>query len=578
MQTSRFTPNYLNTNYVPSDPEVKEIKHLLEESDGQLTHLNDALRSMQLAIDGVLRERNKIQDAMDAHRALISYPRRLPNELWQEIFIRTLPSDRNAVMSSSESPILLSHISSAWRRIALSTPQLWATIHISLQSKTSSSHLEHKYTYEKLLQRREVAEMWLSRSGDFPLSISLAEPFLHGRLEYNVHLCVPMIQGLMQFSYRWKHINFHLSSGSIAELATLSAEELPMLESILVRDTTPRMTVSGPGGVWDSPDLFRAPGLKAVNLHVMGGDLLEFPLRWAQLTELWIEGHGRASNFHWVLLPHTALEVLARCPNLVRCCLDMNTPPRFVGPIVPPAEEAVKVVSMPSLTTLSVWEGQNMQSFFQHIHVPKLRHFEYRCMDIPHVSTFLFEPRPGLVSLILDIFDIPEDLLIHCLVNAPMITRLTIAQWANGRTMKLSQVFDLFSFGDNVLRYLTPNAETLESCLCPHLEVFECYQNDFSDLLLLDFIVARSKFGRLKHVDIAFIRDKTFDILPGLSSIIEDGMYISLSYLETPSYSPWNGLPARRWWLADRWPRPRSDTNEQWPPTTLRSAITYHHH
>jgi hypothetical protein len=543
MQT-RFTHGYLKTNYIPSDLEVQEIKQLLEEPQARLTQLNDELHQMEIAIDVLRQERNKLLDAIDSHRALISYARRIPNELWQEIFIHSLPSERNAVMSCSETPILLGHVCITWRRMALSTPQLWATLHIPLPTRMLFSGPAEKSVHEKVNQRREVAEMWLRRSGDIPLSISLAEP-VHGP-PVGSNLASLILKSLMVFSQRWKHINFLLSTSSIASLTTLSEEDVPILESFSIRDVTPRTTASGPAGVWDSPAFLRAPRLCTVAFQHMAGDLLGYPLRWSQLTEIWIKDHGRSSSTFSLLLPSTVLEILTRCTNLQLCRLDMA--PAVGAPI--DNDEALKTVFLPLLTTLSIWETQNLSPFFQRLHVPALRHFEYRSLvPTPSISTFLFEPRPGLESLVLDSRLFTEPLLLECLGSVPTITRLTIARWSGGAIVPLTHYSSSFAFGERVLQHLTPNEGTLKSCLCPKLKVFECYQHDFSDLSLFNFIILRSKLfaGQLMRVHVTFLRDRTFDILPGLSSIVQDGMDISLAYPEPPSYSPWTGLPKRRW-------------------------------
>ncbi|KAJ7796751.1 hypothetical protein B0H14DRAFT_2390361, partial [Mycena olivaceomarginata] len=58
--------------------------------------------------------------------------RRPPDDMVAEIFTASLPYDRNATISGTEAPLLFCHICRVWRHLALSTPCLWAFLHIVL--------------------------------------------------------------------------------------------------------------------------------------------------------------------------------------------------------------------------------------------------------------------------------------------------------------------------------------------------------------------------------------------------------------------------------------------------------------
>ncbi|KAJ6561761.1 hypothetical protein B0H19DRAFT_87398 [Mycena capillaripes] len=84
------------------------------------------------------------------------------------VFPVCLPADRNANMSSAEAPLLLWHVCRSWRNVALSTPRLWASLHIIAK------------TTRKLLQINETADAWLSRSGTLHI-YRASERFLYAR-------------------------------------------------------------------------------------------------------------------------------------------------------------------------------------------------------------------------------------------------------------------------------------------------------------------------------------------------------------------------------------------------------------
>jgi len=76
----------------------------------------------------------------------------------------------------------LGHICSSWRRIALSTPQLWSSLHVAIPA---SSFLQ-KHVRSTLMRRGEAVKTWLGLSGSRP---PLAVPQRLKRLA----LCLPRI-------------------------------------------------------------------------------------------------------------------------------------------------------------------------------------------------------------------------------------------------------------------------------------------------------------------------------------------------------------------------------------------------
>ncbi|KAJ7138073.1 hypothetical protein C8R44DRAFT_661191, partial [Mycena epipterygia] len=74
-------------------------------------------------------ERDSLLNHLVDNAAVISPLRRMPPELLGEIFSWTLPSiDEGETMNLTDSPWVLTHISSRWRAVAHSTPSLWSLI------------------------------------------------------------------------------------------------------------------------------------------------------------------------------------------------------------------------------------------------------------------------------------------------------------------------------------------------------------------------------------------------------------------------------------------------------------------
>ncbi|KAJ7170287.1 hypothetical protein C8R43DRAFT_864563, partial [Mycena crocata] len=102
-----------------------------------------------------------LQAWIDAHLAFISQARRLPDDIIHSIFVACLPYTRNPVITPHEAPLLLCQVCSAWRTLALSTPLIWAAVHIVVPAQPKVQVLANTLT------------MWLGRSGACPLSISV---------------------------------------------------------------------------------------------------------------------------------------------------------------------------------------------------------------------------------------------------------------------------------------------------------------------------------------------------------------------------------------------------------------------
>ncbi|KAJ6539640.1 hypothetical protein B0H19DRAFT_887800, partial [Mycena capillaripes] len=152
---SLFT-NRLDTNYVPSDEEIDCIRTDLVSHVQELARIDERIRELSA-------QRDRIQAYIDSHKALISYSRRLPVDIVREIFVACLPTDRNAVMSAQEAPLILCRICSAWRSIALSTPRLWASLHVPFEFILSNDSES----------RIQAVTQWLKLSAACPISLSV---------------------------------------------------------------------------------------------------------------------------------------------------------------------------------------------------------------------------------------------------------------------------------------------------------------------------------------------------------------------------------------------------------------------
>ncbi|KAK7025917.1 hypothetical protein R3P38DRAFT_2892539 [Favolaschia claudopus] len=209
----------LNTNYVPNDAEIELIGAHLAPHDAELSRLESIIAALAI-------QRDRVLNYVAPHRALTSKGRRIPQDILEQIFLACLPTHRNALMHSTEPPLVLARVCSSWRFIAFSTPKLWASLHIPANTIG---------TRAKMVAMVE----WLERSAPHPLmlSVNIANSFETSVL--SLRLSMPNI-----------HTLFLLSNASGPLLTDLDIVFAPRWYSDLTFRGFPairRMSISGDG-------------------------------------------------------------------------------------------------------------------------------------------------------------------------------------------------------------------------------------------------------------------------------------------------------------------------------------------
>ncbi|KAJ7091704.1 hypothetical protein C8R43DRAFT_1115080 [Mycena crocata] len=277
---------YLNTNYAPGDSEVHLIRTHLSSHIQELARLDMLIRDLT-------SQRDLLNAYIDDHKALISPARRIPPDIVQEIFLACLPTGHNAVMASTEAPLLLCQICSAWRIVALSTPLLWASLHVYVDFVLADR------------QRISYVAEWLARSAHCALSLSLAA------------------QGC------------ELSHNCLTQLEAADAAALQTIEL--------RAHGTGPASPHRNRPRF-APYLFHVRL----------PLAWDPLTHLALVNGNETG---WVDDINDILAILPKCPRLVSIdgqawTVNHNGSTHFST--VPKFHDFMELVSMPELRRLQL--------------------------------------------------------------------------------------------------------------------------------------------------------------------------------------------------------------------------------
>ncbi|KAJ7655673.1 hypothetical protein DFH06DRAFT_1200693 [Mycena polygramma] len=435
-------------------------------------------------------------------------------------------------MSASEAPVLLGRICSAWRVISLSTPRLWARLHVAAPT-FFRDWTDEALFQRKVAQRLEITKTWLGRSGNCSLSISVEGPAGSSHT-------ARFLEALTPFVSRWQNIAFTVPLSTLQIISDLEAQA-PALETVTFDHHSHGRT--GPADREWGP-FWILGGARIRSFSIPGTTFLpeRFPLRWNQLTTLSIGGPGWAVSK--ALKSETILRTISCCSEL-RCCklLVIDTDPS-PGPNV----TLRPVIELPFLHTLDLrcasYVIPAVTLLLGRLSLPRLHDFTFcgpkghRDQESPSLTDFFMR------TTCLEILDIDcsifskSSLLENLRVFPSTIRRLAVRDLPAGRESQRG-------FGDDALSVLTPASQP-GTFVCPALRHFSIKHTCVSDEALLRFITARMNSPRtLTHVACNFDRRVTVNILPSLEQFIQTGLDVSLNYIEPPpaQFSPWQGLP-----------------------------------
>ncbi|TEB39402.1 hypothetical protein FA13DRAFT_1784166 [Coprinellus micaceus] len=553
----------LHSNYAPSEQECTLIKEHLVERQRELATLQAELKRTSFGGDSSPSELPERLDGLlasiDAHRALLSPIRWLPNEILREIFIRTLPSSHNASLSPRESPLLLMQISPRWRYIAASTPRLWSTIHIPLPLPSTSHSL---------------IENWITRAGALPLLASFSS--IKDPSESTLPDLKSAYKRLGPARNRLRSLEVTLRADSEEEIAKFTVE-LPQsgpnpfarvsraVLHILVGDSS---FMDGAPLIFESLGLHQNSDLRELemtcNFHILTlSECFLHSTPWKNLTKLDLQTRNINRAFKGIIRNGALLNILSRSPNLVSLKafaagsltendmqdlqdLVLNNKLRHVSLALfnfsqLSTVELLARCDWPVLASLHLWsqwsrDGETEKSYVLEKVISKFGNaltslrFSYRALPPDHLTQFL-ALLPNLVQIHID--------------NG------TMRRWHNlvkgGDTedddsdQELEDDPDVEK-SDEVLASLTPTARTKWHCSCPHLQYLRWEgHTPFSDTAVKELLLARASITispvRLKQVVIKFHRGMEEDILVDCAQLLEGGLKLRLVYSPRPSGS-----------------------------------------
>lgn len=424
-------PGLLGTNSTPSAFQQETIRVSLASMEQDVKRLDQDILRVQAVLNQLQKERVAVQQYFELHEAFLTPARRLYPELVAEIFKHCAKGSTKRhvhdVLDTFDpdcGPLLLTQICSSWRSIAISTPDLWTAIRLTVKESSPS--------------QIELVKTWVKRSADNPLSVAIMESkdvsqrerhSQDGLSSFRDWADNEALELLVKQAYRWKDAHLVIPPSRAAwQVFSSLHHNLPILERLTVNIS--RRLLSPPELVIDY--FSSAPQLRNVSLDyatsirsVLTSTLCTLELPYAQLVSLDFRVQRQTPA-----TINACLAAISETPNLKRCVLRCGVAEPW-SPIVSLVyHENLKHLVVVAEQIRAVATESDMAKLFDRLDLPSLETLEIRSTcgrAWNHAAFCNFLARsPDLTyfTLVADEISISE--LIETLWETPKVSQLTI--------------------------------------------------------------------------------------------------------------------------------------------------------
>lgn len=229
------------SNDVPSQEEAFVIQQGLVVAEEHLARIRMAAHELRVSITQLPMQTENIHRAcrlvvlleyarnlqqelysfIQQHRKILSITRRVPLEIWSEIFTYLSPMLDPCHIDPSSTPWVLGHVCSTWRTVVKNTPAMWTDVFVDLPMYNRSEL--------RSLERRERLKTVIQRSKALPRQLHLEsrEGVAHSTLDFVAGLLFGeerMIQSLtLRMPFRhFRSIRQHMTRSQFSSLQNLA--------------------------------------------------------------------------------------------------------------------------------------------------------------------------------------------------------------------------------------------------------------------------------------------------------------------------------------------------------------------
>ncbi|KAK7005737.1 methyltransferase, partial [Favolaschia claudopus] len=450
-----------------------------------------------------------------------SYPAgRMPRDVWEEIFFHCLPPHPDTPSSNRQSPvpstapIVLLQVCKAWRKVALSFPNLWTSLSVVVRDGQAFPPLD-------------VASDWLRRSGELPLELVLCQT---NESEGNQEVADEVLALYMRYLPRWRDVRLDIANPTYGRsLQPSSHLQAPLLETFhlttcwrltrneeIMQDLLTMLEVA--------PRLSSFSVSRLSDLTVSEDTTVAIP--WTQLVRL---------DLGFIPSVGACLSIMNNCPNLESCNLivDPEAGRLPADPIVLPAltslELHIRAGELASLIDCAVFPAlKNFSLYLQDAYDNHAQWPQASFMDL------LSRSKCSLTRLELHDTGVQATQFIECLQHESVfgISELVIHDsrdwtWDPVITPRLVQLLTLRG-----------GTADLSACLLPALKTLDlgkgcwtCPNGLLSEMIESRWRTEKSNITRLErvHIDLHLLEDVYGQDHLRLEKLREEGMKVRLT-------------------------------------------------
>ncbi|KAJ7623500.1 hypothetical protein FB45DRAFT_837762 [Roridomyces roridus] len=333
----------------------------------------------------------------------------LPPELTSAIFAFCLPESEFVEPDPSAAPLLLLRVCRRWRDIALSTPALWASLHINLEWFYGCKAVDVLFCD------------WISRSGRMPLSIKIFDDYgVAEGTSLDESQLERVLRMLGRHSAQWQNIRFSVYAEHLLCLFPVDGK-FPRLRNFSVESTGDTYVGWKPLPGYPPRILRDAHTLREINLAVVPWPDLQFP--WQSLE---VYTADNMSMFD-------CLNVLRDGISIMRCSFSlMPRLPQKITPLPP-------ITSLRDLTLIEAMcdsaARHCLMPILENLTLPSLKHlalkFQSPSSDLRLIETapfvsFVTRSSLQLESLTVCLMPASDRDFLRCLESVPSLINLQL--------------------------------------------------------------------------------------------------------------------------------------------------------
>ncbi|KAK1228159.1 hypothetical protein PQX77_008792 [Marasmius sp. AFHP31] len=135
----------LRSDFALSPESLLQMTSIIEEGEKNIGRYESEILRVRSILATLEKEKRILEEQVKQRRSYVSCLRRIPHELWVEIFLISLKMESNAYRFAA--PFRLSQVCHRWRSIVISAPTLWSTIvynvHRRIHGRALELYFEH---------------------------------------------------------------------------------------------------------------------------------------------------------------------------------------------------------------------------------------------------------------------------------------------------------------------------------------------------------------------------------------------------------------------------------------------------